>query len=119
MTDLYDTPKLSTVNLPPKKYTTYRILQSLLNGGGTFWQLCERLDIPTNTKRYEASARSMFDSLQICGHIYKVGIVYHISPATRSALVPPAPYHGQVAGPRYRGPNQAMPVTIYRRESRA
>ena len=101
------------MNLPQKKYMTYRILVEMLNGSGTMWQICERMGIPAQ------SNRDAFDSLQTAGHIYATGITFHMAHATRVALVPPTPYVGQVTGPRYRGPNQAMPVTIYRREVHA
>lgn len=119
MTGYLDTPKAAPVRLPHTRHSSYRILLAMIDGGGTFWQICERAKIDNHTHRAECNAREVFGNLLTCGHIYATGITYHLSQATRSALVPPTPYIGQVAGPRYRGPNQAMPVTIYRREVRA
>jgi len=118
MTDDFDTPKAAPVKLPHTRHSAYRILVAMIDGGGTFWQICERAKIDVETHRAELNAREVFSNLQTCGHINANGINYTLSRATRAALVPPTPYVGKVAGPYYRGPNQAMPVTIYRREVR-
>lgn len=92
-----------------------RLLTGLLDGPGTFYQICERLNIDIESNRAEFIQRELFNRLVEGGHAYLVGLVYDITTPARNVLAPAAPYVGQVAGPAYRREPYVSIVTIARR----
>lgn len=100
----------------PHTPAAHKLLQTLLAGPGTFYQICERAGIDVERVGDENVQRALFAKLLDAEHIYLDKLTYSISSAARLAIDPPAPYVGEVAGPAYRGTVQAMPVHVVRRE---
>lgn len=101
--------------IPPQRTAAHALLMALLDGPGTFYQLCERARFDVEAVRDENIMRAVAESLVTLGHARLSGLTYSISPATRRVLRPPVAYAGQVAAPHYRGTCMRMPVTIVRR----
>lgn len=96
-----------------------KLLTELLNGPGTFYQICERAGFDIEDAKTESMLRAIFDHM-IGGNVCLIGINYHLTNEARRALkVAPAPYVGQVAGPAHRGTHYVAPVTIARRAAGA
>ena len=105
--------------LPEPSTGARKLLVALLDGPGTFYQICERLDIDIESNRAEFIQRELFNRLVEGGHAYLVGLVYDITTPARNVLAPVKPYVGQVAGPAYRREPQVSTVTIARRAAGA
>ena len=106
--------------LPEPSTGARKLLLALLDGPGTFYQICERLDIDIESKRAEYTQREFFNRLVEGGHAYMLdAITYSITTPARNILAPAAPYVGQVAGPAYRREPQVSGVTIARRAAGA
>ena len=106
--------------IPAPGSRSHALLVALQQRPGTYYQVCERANFDLDNARLAASLRKIFDHM-IGGNVRLSGIIYSLTPEARFALGEPrpAPYVGQVAGPAYRGPNCATPVTIARRASGA
>lgn len=105
--------------LPEPSTGARKLLVELLDGPGTFYQICERLNIDIESNRAEFIQRELFNRLVEGGHAYLVGLVYDITTPARNILAPAAPYVGQVAGPAYRREPRVSTVTIARRAAGA
>ena len=105
--------------LPEPSSGARKLLVGLLDGPGTFYQICERLNIDIEKDRAEVIQRALFNRLVEGGHAYLVGLVYDITTQARGVLAPAAPYVGQAAGPAYRREPQVSGVTIARRAAGA
>ena len=83
------------------------LLQTLVLGSGTFYQLCERagVSIEDDKERY---ARNVLDSLICAGRVYTNGLIYALSVRV------PAANSGQVATSHHRGTYYCAPVRIVR-----
>lgn len=100
--------------LPHEREAGYKLLQTMLAGPGTFYQICERAEFDIESDRAENILREVFAQMLDGGHAYLSGVTYTISSAARAALAPPAPYVGQVAGPAYRGTPTLLPARVVR-----
>lgn len=102
--------------LPAKHTRSHALLLVLLDGPGTFYQICERAGLSIEKSHDEFPLRQIFGTL-IGGHARLDGITYSIKPASRAALTgaTSAPYVGKVAGPAFRGTPYMAPVTVIRR----
>jgi hypothetical protein len=107
------------MKLPNKGSSGHNLLVELARSSGTFYQVCERLKIDIENERTERNTRHLFDTLLGAGHVRLVGVIYSITTAARTGIAPAAPFVGQVAGPKYRGTPNPMPVTIARRAAGA
>ena len=97
----------------------YLVLQALLAGPGTFYQICERVGADIEKAGVEPRMREVFGNLMLA-HIKLDQITYSLNTATRLALQgKAAPDVATVAAPHNRGPSQAQPVTVVRRPGRA
>lgn len=109
---------MKRVPLPKPGSRTYALLQALMAGPGTFYQLAERAGFDLEMPGVEGCLRLIF-SRSIPGHARLDGIKYVLKEATRNALLGiEAPPGGQVATPHFRGSACAMPVRIVRRNSK-
>lgn len=103
--------------LPKPGSRTYALLQALMAGPGTFYQLAERAGFDIEEHGMEGRLRMIF-ARGIPRHARLDGITYVLREATRNALLgidpPPA---GQVATPHFRGSACAMPVLVVRRSN--
>lgn len=103
--------------LPKPDSRSYALLQALLAGPGTFYQVCERAGFDIEESGMEHRLRMIF-LRGIQGHVRVSGILYELMEASRDALLgikPPS--QGQVAAPHFRGVAGAMPVLVVRRNA--
>lgn len=92
----------------------YQVLQALLAGPGTFYQICERAGFDLEQPDMECCMRKHFASLMLA-HIQIDKITYTLKESTRQALQgKPASIPCSVATPHHRGPSAAQPVFIVR-----
>lgn len=105
---------MSGPKFPGRLTAAHALLTALLDGPGTFYQVCERAGIGIESARDEAVQRALFEALLTLGHASLSGITYSISRRARDALRPPAPHVGQVAGPHHRGPCRGLPLAARR-----
>ncbi|OEZ70775.1 hypothetical protein JAB5_27950 [Janthinobacterium sp. HH103] len=102
--------------LPKPSSRSYALLQALIAGPGTFYQIAERAGFDIEEAGMESRLRMIF-SRGIQGHARLDGIMYVLKEASRAALlgIQTAPA-GQVAAPHFRGVAGAMPVLVVRRQ---
>ncbi|WP_035819838.1 hypothetical protein [Janthinobacterium sp. RA13] len=97
----------------------YLVLQALLAGPGTFYQICERAGLDIEEPGMEPCMRKHFAGL-LLAHIELNNITYTIKTSTRQALqAKPAACVCSVATAHHRGPSEPQPVTVVRRPSRS
>lgn len=107
----------SGITLPKQGSRSYVLLQALLAGPGTFYQVCERAGFDIEEAGMEHRLRMIFSRF-IQGNVRLVGIRYVLKDASRAALLGGEPEQpGQVATPHFRGTVGAMAVVIVRRPS--
>jgi len=101
--------------LPKPGSRSYVLLQALIAGPGTFYQIAERAGIDIEEPGIEHRLRMIF-ARGMQGHVRVSGILYELKDASRDAMlgIKPAP-QGQVAAPHFRGVVGAMPVLVVRR----
>lgn len=105
----------SGVTLPKQGSRSYVLLQALLAGPGTFYQICERAGFDIEEAGMEHRLRMIFSRF-IQGNVRLAGIRYVLKDASRAALLGAEPdQSGQVATPHFRGTVGAMPVVVVRR----
>lgn len=105
------------ITLPAKNQRAYALLQVLVIGPGTFFQICERAGFDYDGKRDERGLREIFEGMIRAGWITGKGIIFAITPRAKAAMVgSPEKYVGQVAGPAYRGTPMVIPARVVRRE---
>lgn len=105
----------SGVTLPKQGSRSYALLQALLAGPGTFYQICERAGFNIEEAGMEHRLRMIFSRF-IQGNVRLVGIRYVLKDASRAALMgAELEQPGQVATPHFRGTAGAMPVIVVRR----
>ena len=105
----------SGVTLPKKGSRSYVLLQAMLAGPGTFYQVCERAGFDIEEAGMEHRLRMIFSRF-IQGNVRLIGIRYVLKDASRAALLGAEPEQsGQVATPHFRGTVGATPVVIVRR----
>lgn len=105
----------SGVTLPKQGSRSYVLLQAMLVGPGTFYQICERAGFDIEEAGMEHRLRMIFSRF-IQGNVRLVGIRYVLKDASRAALLGAEPEQpGQVATPHFRGTVGAMPVVVVRR----
>jgi hypothetical protein len=103
------------VTLPKQGSRSYALLQAMLAGPGTFYQICERAGFDIEDAGLEHRLRMIFSRF-IQGNVRLVGIRYVLKDASRAALLGAEPEQpGQVATPHFRGTVGAMPVVVVRR----
>lgn len=103
------------VTLPKQGSRSYALLQAMLAGPGTFYQICERAGFDIEEAGMEYRLRMIFSRF-IQGNVRQVGILYVLKEASRAALLGAEPEQlGQVATPHFRGTVGAMPVVVVRR----
>ena len=105
--------------LPKPGSRSYALLQALITGPGTFYQIAERAGFDIEEPGIEHRLRMIF-ARGIHGHVRVYGILYELKDASRDAMlgIKPAP-QGQVAAPHLRGLAGAMPVLVVRRSTTA
>ncbi|NBV16811.1 hypothetical protein [Janthinobacterium sp.] len=107
----------SGVTLPKQGSRSYALLQAMLAGPGTFYQICERAGFDIEEAGMEHRLRMIFSRF-IQGNVRMVGIRYVLKDASLAAMQGAEPEQpGQVATPHFRGTAGAMPVVIVRRPS--
>ena len=105
----------SGITLPKQGSRSYALLQALLAGPGTFYQICERAGFDIEEAGMEHRLRMIFSRF-ILGNVRQLGIRYVLKDASRAALLGSEPEQpGQVATPHFRGTVGAMPVVVVRR----
>ena len=105
----------SGVTLPKQGSRSYVLLQAMLVGPGTFYQICERAGFDIEEAGMEHRLRMIFSRF-IQGNVRQVGIRYVLEDASRAALQGAEPEQpGQMATPHFRGTVGAMPVVVVRR----
>lgn len=103
------------VTLPKRGSRSYVLLQAMLAGPGTFYQICERAGFDIEEAGMEHRLRMIFSRF-IQGNVRLAGIRYALKDASRAALLGAEPEQpGQVATPHFRGTVGAMPVVVVRR----
>ena len=103
------------VTLPKQGSRSYALLQAMLAGPGTFYQICERAGFDIEEAGMEHRLRMIFSRF-IQGNVRLAGIRYVLKDASRAALLGAGPdQSGQVATPHFRGTVGAMPVVVVRR----
>ena len=101
--------------LPKPASRSYALLQALIAGPGTFYQICERAGFDIEEAGMESRLRMIF-ARGIQGHVRVSGILYELKDASRDAMLGIKPTsQGQVAAPHFRGVVGAMPVLVVRR----
>ncbi|WP_426076493.1 hypothetical protein [Janthinobacterium sp. PSPC3-1] len=105
--------------LPKPDSRSYALLQALIAGPGTFYQIAERAGFDIEEAGIEHRLRMIF-ARGIQGHVRVSGILYELKDASRDAMlgIKPPP-QGQVAAPHFRGVAGAMPVLVVRRSKTA
>lgn len=108
---------MKRILLPKPGSRSYVLLQALIAGPGTFYQVCERAGFDIEEAGMEIRLRMIF-SRGIQGHVRTSGILYELKDASLDAMlgIKPAP-QGQVAAPHFRGVATAMPVLVVRRST--
>ena len=103
--------------LPKPDSRSYALLQALIAGPGTFYQIAERAGFDIEEAGIEHRLRMIF-ARGIQGHVRVSGILYELKDASRDAMlgIKPPP-QGQVAAPHFRGVVGAMPVLVVRRST--
>ena len=103
--------------LPHPDSRSYALLQALIAGPGTFYQIAERAGFDIEEAGIEHRLRMIF-ARGIQGHVRVSGILYELKDAPRGAMlgIKPPP-QGQVATPHFRGVVGAMPVLVVRRQA--
>ncbi len=103
--------------LPKLESRSYALLQALIAGPGTFYQICERAGFDIEEAGMENRLR-MILARGIQVHVRVSGTLYELKDASRDALlgIKSAP-QGQVATPHFRGVAGAMPVLVVRRQA--
>ncbi|WP_219117098.1 hypothetical protein [Janthinobacterium sp. UMAB-56] len=105
----------SGITLPKQGSRSYALLQAMLAGPGTFYQICERAGFDIEESGMEHRLRMIFSRF-IQGNVRLIGIRYVLKDASRAALMGAGPEQpGQVATPHFRGTVGAMPVVVVRR----
>ena len=105
----------SGITLPKLGSRSYVLLQALLAGPGTFYQICERAGFDIEEAGMEHRLRMIFSRF-IQGNVRQVGIRYVLKDASRAALLGVEPEQpGEVATPHFRGTVGVMPVVVVRR----
>ncbi|WP_426070203.1 hypothetical protein [Janthinobacterium sp. DSP2-3-3] len=105
----------SGVTLPKQGSRSYVLLQALLAGPGTFYQICELAGFDIEEAGMEHRLRMIFSRF-IQGNVRLVGIRYVLKDASRAALLgAERDQSGQVATPHFRGTVGVTPVVIVRR----
>jgi hypothetical protein len=103
------------VTLPKQGSRSYALLQAMLAGPGTFYQICERAGFDIEEAGMEHRLRMIFSRF-IQGNVRLAGIRYVLKDASRAALLGAEPEQsGQVATQHFRGTVGAMPVVVVRR----
>ena len=103
------------ITLPKQGSRSYALLQAMLAGPGTFYQICERAGFDIEEAGMEHRLRMIFSRF-IQGNVRLVGIRYVLKDVSRAALLgAEAEQPGQVATPHFRGTVGAMPVVVVRR----
>ena len=103
--------------LPKPESRSYTLLQALIAGPGTFYQVCERAGFDIEEAGMEHRLRIIF-ARGIQGHVRASGILYELKGASRDAMLGIKPAsQGQVAAPHFRGVAGAMPVLVVRRQA--
>ena len=103
--------------LPKPGSCSYALLQALIAGPGTFYQIAERAGFDIEDAGIEHRLRMIF-ARGIKGHVRVSGILYELKDASRDAMlgIKPPP-QGQIAAPHFRGVVGAMPVLVVRRQA--
>ncbi len=103
--------------LPKPESRSYALLQALIAGPGTFYQIAERAGFDIEEAGMENRLRMIFSG-GIQGHVRVSGILYELKDASRDAMlgIKPPP-QGQIAAPHFRGVVGAMPVLVVRRQA--
>lgn len=110
---------MNRVSLPKPESRTYALLQALMAGPGTFYQIAERAGFDLEAPGVEGCLRMIF-SRSIPAHARMDGIKYVLKEATRHAMLGiDSVRAGQVATPHFRGTTHAMPVLIVRRSGKS
>lgn len=106
---------MKRLTLPKPESRSYALLQALIAGPGTFYQIAEHAGFDIEEAGIEHRLRMIF-ARGIQGHVRASGILYEFKDASRDALlgIKPAPL-GQVVAPHFRGVAGAMPVLVVRR----
>lgn len=106
---------MKRIPLPNPDSRSYALLQALVAGPGTFYQIVERAGFDIEEAGIEHRLRMIF-SRGIQGHVRLAGILYVLKDASRDALLGiKPPQLGQVAAPHFRGVAGTMPVLVVRR----
>lgn len=102
--------------IPKPESHSYSLLQALIAGPGTFYQVCERAGFDIEEAGMEHRLRMIF-ARGIQGHVRVSGILYELKDASRDAMlgIKPAP-QDQVATPHFRGVAGDMPVLVVRHQ---
>lgn len=107
---------MKRILLPKPGSRSYVLLQALISGPGTFYQVCERAGFDIEEAGIEHRLRMIF-ARGIQGHVRVSGILYELKDASRDAMLGiKPPRQGQVAAPHFRGVAGAMPVLVVRRQ---
>lgn len=101
---------MKRLSLPKPESRSYALLQTLIAGPGTFYQIAERAGFDIEEAGIEHRLRVVF-SHGIQGHVSVSGILYELKDASRDAMLAIKPaLAGQVAAPHFRGVAGAMPA---------
>ena len=104
--------------LPKPDSRSYALLQALIAGPGTFYQICERAGFDLEESGMECNMRKHFASL-LLAHIELNNITYTIKASTRQALQgKTAASACSMATAHHRGPSTPQPVTVVRLPAR-
>ena len=108
---------MKRILLPKPGSRSYALLQALIAGPGTFYQIAERAGFDIEEPGIENRLRMIF-ARGIKGHVRVSRIQYELKDASRDAMlgIKPPP-QGQVAAPHFRGVAGAMPVLVVRRQA--
>lgn len=110
---------MNRISLPKPDSRTYALLQALMAGPGTFYQIAERAGFDIEEHGMESRLRMIF-ARGIPRHARLDGITYVLKEATRNAMLgiepPPA---SLVATPHFRGSACAIPVLVVRRSGKS
>lgn len=110
---------MKRILLPKPGSRSYVLLQALIAGPGTFYQIAERAGFDIDEAGIEHRLRMIF-ARGIQRHVRVSGILYELKDASRDAMLGiKPPLQGQVAAPHFRGVAGAMPVLVVRRSTTA
>ena len=108
---------MKRILLPKPGSRSYMLLQALIAGPGTFYQIAERAGFDIEEAGIEHRLRMIF-ARGIQGHLRVSGILYELKETSRDAMLGIKPVlQGQVAAPHFRGVAGAMPVLVVRRQA--